>query len=138
MQDSTAIRSSSEFQLAEHLRHGSGELRIYVREHPAAFLVRAIGTIGPSLIRADLKRAEDFGNAHPSGWDYVADTTSVRFAHPLNVLWLRRVRSLPNLSRYLVVAPSPSVRRAIRWTSWIVAPDRVVSSLDELDVIARD
>lgn len=121
------------FQFVERFHRGSGELSIYVREQPAAFLVRASGTVGPALIRADLARARDFGRSHPEGWDYVADTTCVRFANPLNVIWLRRIRKLPNVSRYFVIAPSAAVRRAMRWTKWVMKPDRVVSSMSELE-----
>jgi hypothetical protein len=123
----------SPYQLLERIRRGRGELAILARERPATFLVRARGAIGPALIRADLARARAFGSAHPDGWDYVVDTSEVRFAHPLNVFWLREIRKLPNLSRYMVVAPSPSVRRAIAWTRWLVRPDRVVESMDELE-----
>lgn len=120
------------FRLVERIRRGRGELELCVRDSPPTFLVRAVGGIGPALVREGLARAAAFGEAHPKGWDYVADTTRVRIANPLNVFVLRRIRQMPNLVSYIAIAPSPAVQRAIRWTSWIVRPDRVVSSMDEL------
>jgi hypothetical protein len=121
------------FQLVERIRRGPGEFELYVRNTPTTFLVRAVGGIGPALVRDGIARAAAFGEARPEGWEYIADTTRVRVANPLNVFVLRRIRHLPNLTSYSVIAPSPAVRRAIRWTSWIVSPDRVVSSMSELE-----
>ena len=94
--------------------------------------IAASGYVGPSLLRADLAAAAEFGRRHPDGWTYLVDTSGVRFANPLNVFWLRRIRALPNLRRYVVIAPSGFVRFMIRMASWLVRPDRVVRSRAEL------
>ena len=52
--------------------------------------------------------------------------------NPINPLLLRRIRRLPNLSRYLVVAPAWHLRFAIRSAGWIVRPDRIVADRSEL------
>ncbi len=105
-----------------------GRLEFEASEDPPRFLVRAFGYVGPSLLKADLAAAAEFGRAHPGGWTYVVDTTHVRFANPLNPIWLRRIRRLPNLQRYLVIAPNPMVRALIFLGRWIVRPDSVVKS----------
>src|SRR5262245_16673753 len=109
-----------------------GRLEIEQNENPARFLVRAHGYVGPSLLRQDLAAAHAFGQKHPGGWDYVVDTTFVRFANPLNPLWLTRIRRLPHLRRYIVIAPSAMVRIMMALASWLVKPDLVVRSSSDL------
>ena len=118
------------FVVQQEVRRWRGCLRLCTRSAPPALLVQAFGYIGPSLIRADLAFAEGFGRIHSSGWDYVVDTTGMRCAHPLNPLWLRRIRGLPNLRRYIVIAPFAATRFAIRMARCVVQPDAVVSSLE--------
>ena len=102
------------------------------RDDPATLWVAPEGYVGPTLLRAELHAAARFGREHPGGWDYVVDTTAVRLANPMNPLWLRRVRALPNLARYFVVAPSLPVRVAIRAARALVRPDAVVARASEL------
>ncbi len=94
--------------------------------------IAARGYIGPSLLRADLALAAEFGRSHPGGWIYVADIRRVRVVNPLNVLWLRRIRRLPNIRQYVVVTPSRLVRLMLRLSSWLVRVDRVVRDPAEL------
>jgi hypothetical protein len=107
-----------------------GRLELLSRADPPALLVRAYGYVGPSLLREDLSFAARFGAERPQGWDYIVDTTYVRVANPLNPLWLRKIRGLPNLRRYLVVAPNPAVRAMIRAMGWLVRPDQILERLD--------
>src|SRR5439155_6345326 len=97
------------------------------------FWVEPRGYVGPSHLREVLARAAEFGARHPGGWDYVVDTSRVTIVNPLNPIWLRRIKRLPNLRRYVVIAPSRFARFMMRLSSWIVRPDRIVASRDELD-----
>ena len=120
------------FRIEREISGRRGRLALLVRESPAALLVRAEGFVDPALLRADLAFAEEFGRAHPEGWDYVADTSAVRAAHPLNLLLLRRIGRLPYLRRYVVIAPSRAVRMLILASSLLVRPDVVLRSIEDL------
>ena len=82
-----------------------GRVDVRAREGPAVFLADPSGVIGPVLLAEALDRAAAFGRAHPDGWCYVADVRGVRYADPRNARHLRRIRDLPHVSAYLVVAP---------------------------------
>lgn len=92
------------------------------------FWVEAHGFVSLSLIRADLEHAAAFGRRHPEGWSYVVDIGGVWGAHPLNPWLLRRIRHLPHLDRYVVVAPGGMARWAMRLAAPFVRPDAVLGS----------
>ena len=129
-----AVQPPSGFEPYGRVERRGGSIDLFARAEPATLWVHPRGFIGPSLLRAELERAAAFGADQPAGWDYVVDTSEVRFVHPLNPLWLRRIRSLPNLGRYLVVAPALSVRIGLRAAGWIVRPDAIVARADDLPV----
>lgn len=119
------------FELGETLDTKLGAIAIARRSDPAVFWVEARGIITPALLREDLARAERFGAENADGWSYVADVTAVRFAHPANVLELRRIPALPNLQRYVVVTPSRLQRLLIASGRRLVAPDAIVPTPEE-------
>ena len=109
------------------IRRRFGHLVLRTSAAPPALVIEAHGYIGPSLLRADLAAAREFGERHPGGWTYVAYTTHVRAINPLNVFWLRRIRALPHLGEYVVVAPNAAVRLVMRLGAWLLRPDRVLA-----------
>lgn len=114
---------------AHELVQRFGRIRLYTSDAPPLFYVRAGGYVGPSLLRATLRRARPFGRRHPQGWDYVVDTADVKLANPLNLFWLRRVHHLPHLRRYVVIAPaSGPVRALMPLVSLLIGPDLIVNS----------
>lgn len=103
-----------------------GTLRFWELDDPPVFLVAGTGSIGPASVKRELVHAEAFGARHPSGWTYVVDTEGVRMANPLILRWLRRIHALPNIERYIVVAPSRMLRLLGRLASPFVGSDHVV------------
>jgi hypothetical protein len=93
------------FVAAAAVERVGGEIRLSTRDQPPSIWVIASGYVGPSLLSAELEFAERFARKHADGWTYVADTTKVVVINPLNVVWLRRIRALPGLRRYVVIAP---------------------------------
>lgn len=108
-----------------------GEIAIARAESPPVFWVRAHGVISPPLLREDLARAEAFATDHPGGWSYVAEVTDVRIAHPMNVLELRRIRTLRHLRQYIVVTSSRAQRLLIRAGRSFVRPDAIVDTTED-------
>ncbi len=76
-------------------------------EDPPVFVVRASGADGPALVRDSLERAEAFGRAHPAGWCYITDTRRLRWGSVRNVPSIRRIRQLPHIRGYFVIARPP-------------------------------
>jgi hypothetical protein len=93
------------FVAAAAVERLGGEIRINTRDRPPSIWVTASGYVGPSLLSAELEFAERFARKHADGWTYVADTTKVVVINPVNVVWLRRIRALPGLRRYVVIGP---------------------------------
>lgn len=112
--------------------------RIELDEPVAGVLVvRASGYVGPRLLRRDLAAAARFGRARPPGWAYVVDIGAVRVANPLNVAVLRRVRRLPGLGAYVVVAPRRTTRTLASALGRLVGTDAVVARVEEaLELVA--
>ncbi len=111
----------------ERIRRRFGALELYASDD--VLLIVASGYVGPSLIAEELERAAAFGRSRPGGWRYVVDVSRVRFANPLNVFWLRRVRRLPNLRGYVVIASSPLARALLGVATRLVGANAVVPSL---------
>jgi hypothetical protein len=99
------------------IARGRGRVAIRTREAPAVFLVAPAGVVGPGLLGEVVDRAAAFGTAHPGGWCYVADIRGAVLPDPRNGRGLRRIRRLPHVRAYLVVAPAfarPGLRLAAR------------------------
>lgn len=109
--------------VTENKRRG-GSVEI-VRENDI-LLVRPRGYIGRGLLRKDLLDATAFGRDHPNGWWYVTDTTGVRLVNPINTVSLRKIKRLPNIRGYVVIAPSRFVRFGMRLMHWLLRQDAVL------------
>lgn len=72
------------------------------------FLVRPQGYVGRAMLLRGLREATSFGLDQPGGWWHVTDTSDVRLANPVNPFLLRRIRRLPNIRGYVVVARQSS------------------------------
>jgi hypothetical protein len=109
----------------EVVRGRLGQIALYELRDPVGILALAQGVISLPMIRRDIERAAAFGRDHPQGWSYLADIRRVRFLDPRNLLALRRIRSLPGLFHYIVVAP--------RFTAMLapLAPGEVTTSVDD-------
>lgn len=110
-----------------------GHLDIEKIDDPPIVRVSGHGYVGPSLVRADLALLRELAQSSEEAWDYIFDTTSVRFASPLNVFWIRRFRRLPNMRHYVIVAPASPVRIGLRAAASlrIIPADAVVRDEDE-------
>lgn len=117
-----------QFRYEREICRRGGRITLYIRSEPATLLAVARGFVGTRLVREDLGFAQRFGRAQTGPWRYVADVSLVRIVNPLNVLWLRRIQHAVNLGEYVVVAPNPVVRLALRALSGLVGA-RVVAAL---------
>ncbi len=105
-----------------------GSLEISGDGEQNRLIVTARGYIGPALIRRELAVAREFGLACPDGWDYIVDTSALRMANPLNLLYLRRIPALPNLRGYIVVAPKRWVRLLMALASPLLRPTAILTA----------
>ncbi len=112
-------------KVTENRRRG-GSVEIVWEED--ILLARPRGYIGRGLLKKDLLDATTFGRDHPNGWWYVTDTTRVRFVNPLNTVSLRKIKRLPNIRGYVVIAPSRFVRFGMRLMHWLLRQDAVLGT----------
>jgi hypothetical protein len=96
----------------------------------------ASGYIGPRLLRRELAAAGEFGKGHSEGWSYIVDTRRVRAVNPINPFLLRRILRLPNVSRYVVIAPR-WIRALARLGAVIVRPTELVGTPAEAFAATR-
>jgi hypothetical protein len=108
-----------------------GSLTLYKDIERGLFVVEPRGVINPGLVKIDLKKAYDFGQGQQQGWIYLVNSTSVLFPNPLNLLYLKKIKSLPYLKQYVIYAPSTMVRALVILASFIVKPDLILKSEDE-------
>jgi hypothetical protein len=109
----------------EVIRGRLGRIHLYELSQPVAILAVARGVISLPMIRRDIEHAAAFGRDHPGGWSYLADIRGVRLLDPRNVRALTRIRSLPGLRHYVIVAP-----RLIAGLG-ALAPGEVTTSMDD-------
>jgi hypothetical protein len=88
-------------------RIGLGRFRYETTAQPSTFIVRVAGIDGPMLLRHSLDTAEAFGKAHPEGWVWITDLRRLIWTSPRSLLYVRRIRSLPNNRGYVVIARLP-------------------------------
>lgn len=108
-----------------------GKLEIYSIRN--ILYLRPSGLINPVLIKEDLKAAMIFGLMNPKGWDYIVDTENVIFPNPVNLFYLKEIKKLPNLNRYITFVPDPKMRFLQKLTNFIIKPDKVLVYQEELD-----
>lgn len=115
------------------IRTRTGTVTIAVEN--SLFLVRPQGYVGRAMLLRGLREATSFGLDQPGGWWHVTDTSGVRLANPVNPFLLRRIRRLPNIRGYVVVAPSKFVWILMRVLGRrLIGADVVVRSEDEARV----
>jgi hypothetical protein len=109
-----------------------GRLRLYTSHNK--FIVRPSGVINPSLVKIDLKFAKEFGEKSLD-WDYIVDTSEVKFANPINLIFLSNVKSLPNLNRYIIYAPSLITQCLVLVGKLFMMPDIVIVSKSKYQIL---
>ena len=110
-----------------------GCLKLYGDEAKALFMVVPHGIINPALIKIDLLEAEKFGAQQSKPWTYLVDTSNVIFPNPLNLLFLRKIKHLPNLGQYVIYAPSLVVQVLGKFTNFIIKPDIVLKNKEQYE-----
>ena len=114
-----------------------GSLKLFTDIEKGIFLVKPRGIVNPSLVKLDLKYANNFSLEVNKEWIYIVDTEDVLFPNPLNLFYLSRIKTLPNRSKYYIFAPSFIVRLLGRLTEFIIKPDKVISSRSEFESLLR-
>ncbi|MEL7006823.1 MAG: hypothetical protein AAFN93_29480, partial [Bacteroidota bacterium] len=89
------------------------------------------GIVSLSLLKEYLTFIEHLDKQHTKAFNHIVDTTMVKFANPLNPLFLRRISRLKNLNYYIVIVPSGILRTLVNMTKWINKPDYVFKSIDD-------
>lgn len=88
-------------------RIGLGRFRYETTARPRTFIVRVTGIDGPMLLKDALATAEAFGAEHPDGWVWITDLRGLIWTSPRSVLYVSRIRKLPNNRGYAVIARLP-------------------------------
>lgn len=109
-----------------------GHLTLYRDVEKGLFLVEPRGIINPNLIKIDLKEAALFGEKQKRKWVYLVNTKYVTLPNPLNLFFLKRIKKLPYLEKYVIYAPSIVVRLLGFFTIFIIKPDKVLKTEKEL------
>ena len=112
-----------------------GRLQIYSTEKK--LYIHPSGIINPVLIKEDLKAANIFGLMNPKGWDYIVDTEDVIFPNPLNLIYLKEIKKLPFLNKYIIFAPNPLVRFVSKFTKFLIEPDLVITKHKDLEDLLK-
>jgi len=84
------------------------------------------------MVRLTLATAAEFGRPLSDGWDYVVNSTGLLIPDIRNVRFLAEIPKLPNLNRYIIVAPNPIVRAMANGLRLVSHPDQVCRSMDEI------
>jgi hypothetical protein len=88
-------------------RIGLGRFRYETTAQPSTFIVRVAGIDGPVLLRHSLDTGAAFGEQHPEGWVWITDLRRLIWTSPRSLLYVRRIRTLPNNRGYAVIARLP-------------------------------
>jgi hypothetical protein len=96
------------------------------------FYVKAFGIITPKLIKKDIEYARKFSEYCNDDWVYIVDSKCLKFAHPLNILYLKELKYLKGLKLYVVYAPSIFIRLLIYSAKFIIIPDKICKNQEEL------
>ncbi|MFE3229497.1 hypothetical protein [Nocardia sp. NPDC059228] len=91
-----------------------GSATITESDDPAEFSVRAQGYVGLRLIRADYAAAKRYARNRTGPWTYTVDVRAVTLPNPLNIVYLSRLRRLPHIARYRVIAAPGMQYRLLR------------------------
>ncbi len=106
-----------------------GSIEFSASDEPPVLLVVPKGYIGPTLVRRDLAIARRFACEQRRPWSYVVDPTDA-VPNPLNLVFLRSVRKLPNVRSYVVVARRQPMRTIARLLVALGGPHAVFPSID--------
>jgi hypothetical protein len=107
-----------------------GSIEVSACDDPPALLVVSHGYIGPKLVRWDLAVARRFAASQTGPWSYFVDPTAV-IPNPVNIVFLRSVRRLPLVARYVVIARAQPMRSISRVLVGLGGPHAVCGSLEE-------
>ena len=96
------------------------------------FVNQPSGYVSPEMVRLTLATASEFGRPLCDGWDYVVNSTGLLIPDIRNVRFLAEIPKLPNLNRYIIVAPNPIVRAMANGLRLVSHPDQVCRSMGEI------
>lgn len=108
-----------------------GSIVLYRDTQKGLFVVEPKGIINPNLVKVDLKEAYAFGEKFNKNWVYLVDTSKVTFPNPINLFYLKKIRVLPYVDKYVIYTPSAVVRFLATLTSFIIKPDIVLKTDEE-------
>ncbi|MEU6586916.1 hypothetical protein [Nocardia sp. NPDC046763] len=97
-----------------------GSAIITESDDPAEFTVRAVGYVGLGLIRADYTAAKRYAQHRTTPWTYTVDVRAVTLPNPINILYLSRLRHLPRIAEYRVIASPGLQYRLLRLAAGLV------------------
>lgn len=110
-----------------------GHIDIYTNATKDILYAIPHGYVGPSLVKKDLVFMADFDKNSQVQWTYIVDTSKVKVVNPLNPFFLSGLKQFSEMKEYVVYAPSTFVRLAIKSSSWINKPDRIIEDKEELE-----
>lgn len=116
-----------------------GQIDVFVNADKTTLYVAPKGYVGPSLVKKDLNYALEFENSISQEWTYIVDTSKVSVVSPLNPLFLYLgLKRFKKMKTYMVYAPSSMVRMMLSLTSWMNKPDRVIKTMDDLQLVLNE
>ena len=118
--------------LVEKFESKHGFIDIFSNSTRSYLYVKPHDCIVPSLVIEDILFAQHFGLSAQANWNYIVDTTNVLIANPLNIFYLRQIKTFPNLKQYIVFAPNSIPRLMLKSTSFIIKPDLILTHYNTL------
>jgi hypothetical protein len=96
------------------------------------FLVKSFGFVTPKLVKQDIQLAHKFAKECKQDWIYIVDTENLKFVHPLNIIYIKEIKNLNGLKKYIVFAPKLILRLLIYFAKPVIFPDRIIIQKSEL------
>lgn len=115
-----------------------GKIEMFKQLQSKTILVIPKGVIGLSLLKEYLRFIEKLDQEDEEKFNHIVDTSEVKFANPLNPLWLRKISKLKNLNLYIVIVPSNALRFFVKLMRWVNRPDHVFKSLSTAQAFLKD
>ena len=119
--------------ITKKIKSKKGSIKLFVDIEKCIITAVPCGFITPSLVKDEIEQIHNYGQKFQKPWTYCVDTAFVKFAHPLNILHLRKIKSLPNIDYYYLVTQSPLLKLLQIVLKPILKVDKVFKTMKELD-----